>query len=135
MNVFLFLSPALPARGVLALRFSSTKKLRSVFSFSTNGNFSHFSRRTLFLTACLGGLPLICYIRRTRKHVNWDRIVYSLVEQFVEGICRFVRLVIGRLNTDRKTDGGYRQRCTHSVFDSKGTVVASLLQGHSHTNS
>ena len=42
--------------------------------------------------------------------MNWDRIVYFLVEQFVEGICWFVRLVISRLNTDRKTDGGYRQR-------------------------
>ena len=61
--------------------------------------------------------------------------MYSLVEQFVEGICWFVRLVIGRLNTDRKTDGGYRQRCTHSVFDSEGTEVASHLQSRSHLNS
>ena len=43
--------------------------------------------------------------------MNWDRIVYFLVEQFVEGIRWFVRLVVSRFNTERKTDGGYRQRC------------------------
>ena len=71
---------------MLALNFSSTKKLRSNFPFSTNGNFSHFFLLNIFPDSVSWRFALNLLYSCTRIQLNRDCVVHLTVVQFVEGI-------------------------------------------------
>ena len=81
-----FCFPPFPPRGVLALNFYSTKKLRINFPFSTNGNFSHFFSLNIFPDSVSWRFALSLLYSCTRRQLSRDCVVHLTVVQFVEGI-------------------------------------------------